>query len=215
MAQTQAKVEVGGDLRQFAWHILSSAVPMLLLATFCVLHFQYWLDHGQLKGLGFAIQESVLVVLFLIRRRPKTSATSAGAWLAAILGTFGALLLRPNSNDLFGLDGFYAVLGVVGAALSIIATVYLGRSFGLVAANRGVKTTGAYSIVRHPIYASYFISYVAYILASFSIWNAAVLAVVMTFQIRRIFAEETVLMEDPEYRDYAARVNYRLVPGVF
>jgi hypothetical protein len=39
--------------------------------------------------------------------------------------------------------------------LVLAATLRLGRSFGIVATNRGIQTGGLYRIVRHPIYAAY------------------------------------------------------------
>ena len=46
-------------------------------------------------------------------------------------------------------------------ALASLGT--LGRSFGIVAANRGVKTRGPYRLVRHPAYFGYLMSYLGYV----------------------------------------------------
>jgi protein-S-isoprenylcysteine O-methyltransferase Ste14 len=35
------------------------------------------------------------------------------------------------------------------------ALAALGRSFGFVAADRGLRASGPYAMVRHPVYASY------------------------------------------------------------
>jgi protein-S-isoprenylcysteine O-methyltransferase Ste14 len=37
----------------------------------------------------------------------------------------------------------------------------------------------------------------------------------LTVQVIRIFREERLLMQDAGYRVFAARVRYRLLPGVF
>jgi protein-S-isoprenylcysteine O-methyltransferase Ste14 len=46
-------------------------------------------------------------------------------------------------------------------------------------------------------------------------WNLGVYVVTWALLILRIFAEEKLLSQDPVYRDYAAQVRYRLLPGVF
>jgi protein-S-isoprenylcysteine O-methyltransferase Ste14 len=215
MAQRAIQSVRFDSLRDYTWHIFSSIIPMILFASFCYIHVRYWVGHGELKGLGFAIQEAVLVFLFLVRRRPVESINSFAAWSVAIAGAYGVLLLQPNDNTLLNLDSFYTIIALLGAALAITSTAFLGRSFGLVAANRGVKSDGAYRIVRHPIYASYLVGFSAYLLASLSLWNVIVLVVSMGFQLRRIYAEESVLMRDPEYQAYAQRTRHRLVPGIY
>lgn len=215
MVQPVASTETQSSARDSAWHILSTVIPIALLIVFAIVHVQHWLNTGEFTGLGFALQESVLISLFFVRRRPKESMNTAGAWLAALIGSWGVLLLRPNGFALFNLESPYVGLQIFGAVLAIVATTFLGRSFGIVAANRGVKTDGAYRIVRHPIYASYLFGFAGYYLSSISIWNAAVLIISMAFQIKRIHAEESVLTRDPVYRDYAERVRYRLIPYIY
>jgi protein-S-isoprenylcysteine O-methyltransferase Ste14 len=185
------------------------------MGIFCYVHVRYWVDEGQLKGIGLALQEGMLVALYLVRRRPKESYNGVIPWIVAVGGTFGGFVLRPNDDTLFGLDAAYTALALAGAAMVGVSTFFLGRSFGIVAANRGVKSSGAYRIVRHPIYASYLIGFVAYLLASFSLWNVLVIAGTVAFQLRRIHEEESVLMRDPEYRAYAQRTPYRLIPGIY
>lgn len=197
------------------WPLLSTVVPVSMFALFVLVHVSYWYSSGRITGIGFAIQEAILVGLFLIRRQPLESRNTITAWSAAVLGTWGPLMLRPEGTSFLGLDTFYLTLQFLGAALAAIGALYLGRSFGIVAANRGVKTGGAYRLVRHPIYASYIIGFAGYLLSAFSLWNVLVLAVTITFQVRRIFAEESVLIRDPAYQEYASRVRYRLIPGVF
>jgi protein-S-isoprenylcysteine O-methyltransferase Ste14 len=213
--QHEALVKTRFWRRDSLLHVLSTGIPVTLLTVFAVAHIRHWADNGDFTGLGFALQETVLIILFLIRRAPMESSNTFGAWLAAIVGTWGVLLLRPTGFSLFGLDDVYAGLQMLGACLTIVGAAFLGRSFGIVAANRGVKTDGAYRIVRHPIYASYLFGFAGYFLSAVSIWNAAVLALTMAFQIRRIHAEERVLRNDSVYVAYADRVRYRLIPFVY
>jgi protein-S-isoprenylcysteine O-methyltransferase Ste14 len=48
-----------------------------------------------------------------------------------------------------------------------------------------------------------------------SLLNAILYASALALQIVRILREERILCQDQHYRDFAARVSYRLLPGVF
>jgi protein-S-isoprenylcysteine O-methyltransferase Ste14 len=88
----------------------------------------------------------------------------------------------------------------------------LGRSFGLVAANRGVRTGGLYRYVRHPAYSGYILAYSGYVLENPSLRNACLFAVVLVFEGVRIVEEERTLAGDPAYQEYRRRVRSRVVP---
>lgn len=199
---------------ELSW-VVSTAVPVILFGFFAIAHVRLWLDEGRLTGLGFAIQETLLVVLFVCRRRPREQSSSAYHWIVAAAGTYAVFLLRPHGSEVLGLGGFYSALQVAGFLLSAYCALNLGRSFGIVAANRGIKTSGPYRLVRHPIYISYLLGQTGYVLAAFSLANLLVLAIALAFQVQRIFAEESVLLRDEDYRRYAATTRFRLVPGVF
>jgi protein-S-isoprenylcysteine O-methyltransferase Ste14 len=91
----------------------------------------------------------------------------------------------------------------------------LGRSFGIVAANRGVKTRGPYRFVRHPAYVGYFISYLGYVAENPSAVNVGLLCLSTAFQLVRIREEEQLLSGDASYQSYRATVRYRLIPRVY
>jgi protein-S-isoprenylcysteine O-methyltransferase Ste14 len=44
--------------------------------------------------------------------------------------------------------------------------------------------------------------------------NVVLIAMTLPFMVWRIDQEETLLSEDPEYRNYMDRVRYRLWPGI-
>jgi protein-S-isoprenylcysteine O-methyltransferase Ste14 len=91
----------------------------------------------------------------------------------------------------------------------------LGTSFGIVAANRGVKVLGPYRFVRHPMYAGYTISNLSIFLVTPTLFIATIYLCTLAAQIARINAEERVLRKDVGYRAFTARVHFRLLPGVF
>jgi protein-S-isoprenylcysteine O-methyltransferase Ste14 len=106
-------------------------------------------------------------------------------------------------------------LQFAGTVFEVYAKVFLGRSFGFVAADRGIVVGGPYHIVRHPIYLGYLVTHVGFLLANWSPRNLALYVVIYFFQISRILAEERILREDESYRVYCERVRFRLIPGVF
>ena len=72
-----------------------------------------------------------------------------------------------------------------------------------------------YRIVRHPLYASYFVSFSGYVLANTSIANLVVYVTRSVLLFFRLLREEKHLALDPEYRAYMRRVKYRIVPLIF
>ncbi len=197
------------------WHVATTVLAAALLTIFAYAHIHHWLASGKPTGLVFAAEESVLALLFVFRRRQTEASRSPIDWVAAFVGSFGTLLWRPSGVSVLDLDVFYLTLQGLGAALSAYAALHLARSFGIVAANRGVKVGGPYRFVRHPMYAAYLIMHIGYLLSALSLWNVAVIAVVYIAQLRRIVAEEHLLMRDPAYRAYAEGTRYRLIPPLF
>jgi protein-S-isoprenylcysteine O-methyltransferase Ste14 len=106
----------------------------------------------------------------------------------------------------------YAI--IVGTVFQIMGVLSLNRSFALVAACRSIKTKWMYGIVRHPIYASYCLIFLGYVLSSTTVANVVVYSVSMIFLMLRIIREEKHLALDPLYRQYQLKVRYRLIPYV-
>ena len=137
------------------------------------------------------------------------------AWVATMGGAFAMLAARPASHPAFGLEPLYAGLQVGGAVAAAYTLAALGRSFGLVAANRGVKTGGPYAFVRHPLYLCYVATDLGYVLENPALRNGLLLALSWLCQVIRIRTEEDCLRADPTYLNYCERVRYRLVPLVW
>lgn len=83
------------------------------------------------------------------------------------------------------------------------------------AANRGVVSSGPYRLVRHPIYLGYLVTHAGFLLSNTSVRNVAIYAAAYVFQFARIYAEERILAQDGEYREYLRSVRYRLFPEVY
>ena len=162
-----------------------------------------------------AISECLPVFLILIRREGQM-AMEPYPLIVGFIGTAAPLLVRPSTGGLSLLpDVVAATLVALGLGLNIAAKLALWRSFGLSAANRGVRKGGPYKYVRHPMYLGYFITQVAFLLANLTISNAIKYFVTWAFQILRIREEEKFLLKDESYQELTQRVRFRLVPGVY
>ena len=79
-----------------------------------------------------------------------------------------------------------------------------------------VCDSGPYRFVRHPGYAGNIPPLLGIVLALGSVWTLipAVVALIITV-IRTALEDQTLQEELSGYRDYARRVRYRLIPGIY
>ncbi len=172
-------------------------------------------EPGRLTLLLMVVTETLTVVLVLVARpagrqdwRPVTAFFTTAA-------TFYFLFLDFDPGRHLIPEWAGVTLQCAGVAWTIFAKLSLGRSFGLLPADRGIVTHGAYRWVRHPVYLGYFLNNIGYLLPNFSRQNFLVYAVFLSFQLFRVLREEKLLSGNPEYRAYCERVRWRLVPFVF
>ena len=79
-----------------------------------------------------------------------------------------------------------------------------------------VCDTGPYRFVRHPGYAGNILPLFGIVLALGSVWTLIPTAVALIIMVIRTVLEDKTLQEElPGYRDYARRVRYRLIPGIY
>ncbi|MFA5617720.1 MAG: isoprenylcysteine carboxylmethyltransferase family protein [Syntrophorhabdaceae bacterium] len=133
-----------------------------------------------------------------------------------------------------GLDHRYGWSPVFPSWLSIVGLIViaLGYAFGgwalvenrffsgvvRIQTDRGhvVCDSGPYGIVRHPGYAGNILSLPGIALALGSVWTLIPAAVALTIAVVRTALEDRTLQEElPGYREYARRVRYRLIPGIY
>lgn len=192
--------------------LLQDALLISVSAFFFFVHATR-IAEGRFTSLPFAIEQALLVGMFLTRRRSQATSTRPFDWVVAV-GGWLPLLMRPQDGaGTTELIGTAVQLG--GLVAASVGFCYLGRSFGVVAANRGLKVNGPYRLVRHPIYFAHFVTTSGFLVANFSGWNAALFAFFVACQVARIQAEERVLSDTADYAAYRARVRWRLLPGVF
>jgi protein-S-isoprenylcysteine O-methyltransferase Ste14 len=184
-------------------------------AVFAYSFLHFYVQSHHLIGIVFFAQQTLVAVAYLIRRPARLVTRRLDDWLLAFAGTFMGVLFRPEGeHPAWGIwSGI--VLQLAGAAVAVTCILTLGRSFGFAAADRGVVTRGAYTVVRHPMYASYLLLDSGYLLQSLSVRNAAVLVVVILCNAGRALAEERLLANNRDYLAYRRRVRRRVIPGVW
>ena len=174
-----------------------------------------WIETGHVTGLLLLTSELAVVVFTLVRRRARIVDRSWLATLVTAISLVGPPLLRAGGERGLLPDAATAAISGLGLIVVVVGQITLGRSFGLVPANRGVVVAGPYTFVRHPIYTGYVITHAAFLLAHPSWLNILVVALTDTALVVRALAEERVLSGDAMYQSYCRRVSWHLVPGVF
>lgn len=133
-----------------------------------------------------------------------------------------------------GLDHRYDWTGPSPLWLSLLGLVLIALGYGLSAwalaenrffhsvvrirADQGhvVCDSGPYRFVRHPGYAGSLVSLAGTILALNSVWTLIPVGAALIVTLARTALEDQALHDElPGYRDYARRVRFRLLPGVF
>lgn len=195
--------------------ILVNLVGAAGAALFAQASIQAYLSTHTLLGAAFVAEQMWIVVAYLVRRPARAVSRKSSDWLLAFGGTFGGVLFRPTgAHPHWGVD---AGLGVqlVGLVICVLSLWALGRSFGFAAADRGLVRRGPYTVIRHPIYASYVLLQLGYVLQSLSVRNALVMLFASSCNVGRALAEERLLTNNGQYDVYRAQVRWRVLPGVW
>lgn len=195
--------------------VVSRVVIGALFSLLAVNLLADFLHTGRITGLLMLVGESLVVVLTIVRRPAQAVDRSAVAGALTMASVVGPVLLRATDMSSVVPDSLTSVFSALGLALILVGKASLGRSFGLVPANRGVVVRGPYAVVRHPIYTGYLVTHVAFVVQHPSPWNACVLLMADSALVLRALREERVLSGDAEYQGYCRRVGWHLVPGIF
>jgi len=195
--------------------LISRALIVMLFTMLSINLLADFRKTGHVTGLLLLVGEALVVILTVVRRRAVQVDRSVVAGILTMLSVAGPPMLRASDVPSLVPDVATAMISAVGLGLVVIGKMALGRSFGLVPANRGIVVRGPYTVVRHPIYTGYLITHIGFFMADPTGWNAAVILTEDTALILRALMEEKVLSADAEYQSYCRRVGWHLVPGVF
>jgi protein-S-isoprenylcysteine O-methyltransferase Ste14 len=153
---------------------------------------------------------SMIMALLVLIRGPKI-ASGSGVWprVVATIGSFIVLPIAffPVKWDVGWLLLLTSGLLIISYVWIIWALLTLKRSFSVFPEARALITHGPYAIVRHPLYAAYFITYVCAVLPRASVVAWAIVFIGIAAELMRSKNEERVLRSAfPDYDAYARRV---------
>ena len=223
------------SLKARAWlslAIVDLIIALLLFGSAGTL--RYWLGWVYLILAGGM---SAIITLDLMRRDPallerrlKGGPTAEPRPLQRliVLGTsvcFVALLIVPALDFRYHWSSVPFAVVLLGNVLfvlgfGVIARVYRENTFGSatigVMKGQRVISTGPYSVVRHPMYASGLLYLLGTPLALGSYWGLIAFAPMVPLLALRLVDEERMLVRDlPGYDAYRQRVRHRLLPFVW
>ena len=195
--------------------LIEKAVVSAFLALLAARLVPAALASGSALPVLLLVSEAMVVLFILVRRRTQDISRRGSDWAVGFAGTLLPLSAAAPGGSALAPATLCAALMIAGFCLQLAAKLTLRRSFGVVAANRGVKAQGPYRIVRHPMYAGYALTHIGFLLSGPTAWNVVIYSATLALAVTRILAEERVLGEDPAYRTLQERVRYRLLPFIF
>ena len=180
---------------------------------FAIANAKSFLINPRLSVFLIVVTETVVAVFLVIRRNPKETHHSWQTWITTALGTLAPFLLRPLDATADVLIG--NIFQITGFTLQIMALLALNRSLGLLPAYRGIKSSGMYGWVRHPLYMAYLVTYLGFFINNPGVANGVVIVSGTAFLMMRIYYEEALLFRYKDYVQYAHKTRWRLIPAVW
>jgi protein-S-isoprenylcysteine O-methyltransferase Ste14 len=217
-------VDIGvlrGEAGRNGWtanEIADLGARVVVVALFTLMAMRIGSDFlatGRMTGLLLLASELLVVVLTVLRRTTYVVDRSYRARILTAISMLGPILVRPGSVAALAPEMVTVLFSAAGLVVVIGGKLSLGRSFGLMPANRGVVSTGLYRIVRHPIYMGYLITHIGFLAANPTVWNVLMLVAADLTLMWRAVCEEQTLQRDDAYRAYQQVVRWRVLPGIF
>ena len=108
-------------------------------------------------------------------------------------------------------------IGIAGWVLLVAGVVGLGSSltpFPKPSEGSTLRMSGAYRLVRHPIYGGSMLVALGWSLLSSPLALFATAILALLFELKSRHEESMLVVRFPEYEAYQRRVRWRFVPGV-
>lgn len=233
--ELRVRSNLAGSYTRYVIREVLSLVGMGVALFWSAGRLDWWAAWAALAVMGVWIAAIAIVVhrnldLLAERLGPRAGEKRWDAGIVALLG-----LVTLFRYIVAGLDQRYGWTGGVPvaaqlAALAVCALGYDGLFVWATAANpffsrvvriqaeRGHTTVtgGPYRYIRHPAYAGA-ILYELFVSALLASWPAMIISCmsVLFLVIRTALEDRTLCAELTGYADYARRVRYRLLPGIW
>ncbi len=181
---------------------LLSSIFVLDTLVFC---FGYLVEFKALKNVVKSVEPTLLGWVVALASYPPFS------------GVTGQYLSWYSSDRFFFSNELVDIAAKV--AVLLLLCLYLWASFSLGPkasnlTNRGIVTSGAYRIVRHPAYIGKVSAWWIMALPTFSVGAVLSLAGWTIVYYLRAITEERHLINDGDYRKYVKKTRFRFVPGI-
>jgi protein-S-isoprenylcysteine O-methyltransferase Ste14 len=202
----------------------------VFLAAGTVDYWQAWIYLAVSAASSVPVTLSVMKDPILLKSRTKAGPTAENRTIQKIIVLciwipWLAVFIVPALDRRFGWSNVPWWLSIAGDVLIIISMwvvsqVFEENRFGSatveIAKDQRVISTGPYSVVRHPMYSSASLYFIGMSLALGSYWGLVASVFIVFGFVWRLLDEETFLSQNlPGYKEYCAKLRWRLVPGVF
>jgi len=195
-----------GDLGLGTFYFLLALAPILKTYHAAAAGEHLLAVHYALSGAATLIVAGLL----LIRRKAILGSTRRREQVVAIVGSFAIIPLSalPLTWQPDWLLEVSSVGFILAYAWIVWALMTLRRSFSIFPEARTLITHGPYGLVRHPLYAAYFVTYTLLMIPRISLIAVALAVVGIAAEVNRSRNEERVLRRAfDDYDQYARRVR--------
>lgn len=149
---------------------------------------------------------NLMLACLYLNRRSETVYDRTGLWFG-LLSAFLPIPFIPKNLSLTML-----AFGLAGYLLIFWSLISLNESFGVAPADRGLKTSGPYRFIRHPMYLGELVLRGSFLLSNDLFQGGVTLVLLLVIQILRMLREEKLISDYPRY---ARLVRWRLIPFFF
>ncbi|MGC1189401.1 MAG: isoprenylcysteine carboxylmethyltransferase family protein, partial [Candidatus Binatus sp.] len=157
-AVPQSYVTVAGLRRALGDCVLAASFMLAMLPAGREINFT-------LAGVANAVWltgAAIMAVMSFARFAPRSVSVN----LRTLAASGGMLILPCLMRPIAPSTGALATAGLLfellGIVITQVARVYMGRSFGILPANRGIVSKGPFRWIRHPIYFGWLILSIGY-----------------------------------------------------
>ena len=190
-------------------------IGVLFFSFFAVFFAHRYWETGLILYLVKLCYDILIIYFLLNRSKAKSKDFSTFSRIIASTHTvFPLFYVAAETEPLVNVDYIFILL-LFGMAIVGLAIIDLSHSFGILPANRGVKSKGFYSFVRHPLYFGYIITAIGIVCMNFTVSNVALFGLYLALTHLRINREERLLSQSEEYIDYQRAVPSRILPWIY